>query len=55
MACAADCCRHGRRWRLQIALERFEAFVESLQISFEFVLAAVGDRQHQGRKVVEDR
>ena len=40
---------------LQIALERFEAFVELLQIRFEFVLTAVGNRQHQRRQIVEDR
>ncbi|MNO81412.1 hypothetical protein D3C76_726520 [compost metagenome] len=40
---------------LQVALERFQAFVEPLQISFEFVLATVGDCQHQSRQIVENR
>jgi len=61
----ADLRVHGLRGRpavgmtvagsLQIALERFESFVQSLQVSLEFVLTAVGDRQHQGGEIVEDR
>ncbi|MNL88312.1 hypothetical protein D3C87_2179500 [compost metagenome] len=40
---------------LQIALERFQAFIEPLQIGFEFVLATVGDGQHQRRQIIENR
>ncbi|MCY1186458.1 hypothetical protein D9M73_273350 [compost metagenome] len=40
---------------LQVALEGFQAFVEPLQIGFEFVLATVRDCQHQSRQIVEDR
>ncbi|MNV31327.1 hypothetical protein D3C71_1226290 [compost metagenome] len=40
---------------LQVALERFETLVQSLQIGFELMLAAVGNGQHQCGEVVENR
>ncbi|MCY1434656.1 hypothetical protein D9M71_507220 [compost metagenome] len=40
---------------VQVALETFQAFVELLQVGFEFVLAAVGDRQHEHRQVIQHR
>ncbi|MNJ37638.1 hypothetical protein D3C77_324670 [compost metagenome] len=40
---------------VQMALERFEAFVELLQVTFKFVLAAVVDGQHQHCQVIEHR
>ncbi|MNJ53003.1 hypothetical protein D3C77_483750 [compost metagenome] len=40
---------------MQMALERLQTLIELLQISFEFVLAAVVDRQHQYRQVIQHR
>lgn len=40
---------------LQVPLERLETIVELLEVGFKLVLAAVGDRQHQHRQVIEDR
>ncbi len=40
---------------LQVALKRFEPFIELLEVSAELLLAAVVDRQHQHCQIVEDR
>lgn len=40
---------------MQVALEPFQALIELLQISFEFVLATVSDRQHEHGKVIQHR
>ncbi|MNV70944.1 hypothetical protein D3C71_1639310 [compost metagenome] len=41
--------------RLQVALEGFQALIELLEVHLELMLATVGDRQHQHRKIIEDR
>ena len=40
---------------VQVALEAFKALIELLQVGFELVLAAVGDRQHEHGEVIQHR
>ncbi len=40
---------------LQVAVETLEPLIEQLQIGFELMLAAVGDRQQQHGKIIQHR
>ncbi len=40
---------------VQVTLETFEAFVELLQVGFEFMLTAVSDGQHEHSQVIQYR
>ncbi|MNN05102.1 hypothetical protein D3C81_1178530 [compost metagenome] len=40
---------------MKVALESFQTLIELLQVSLEFVLPAVGDRQHEHGQVIEHR